>query len=108
MTNHNHQSDNKNINNEPKGQANAEFYENGQAEDILVETNYTEGEHIPPEYFFRTEKGMPPIEKKALELCKGRILDVGAAAGSHSLWLQNKGLEVTALEKSELACGVMK
>jgi SAM-dependent methyltransferase len=94
--------------NDPIGQAISDFYEFGEAPDIIVQTNYTEDETIPPSWFFRNEYEMPGIEQKALALSKGKILDVGAAAGSHALALQKRGLDVTALEKSELAAAVMK
>ena len=51
---------------------------------------------------------MPDVEKAAMENCSGKILDVGAAAGCHTLHLQNNGFDVTALEKSPLCCEVMK
>jgi 2-polyprenyl-3-methyl-5-hydroxy-6-metoxy-1,4-benzoquinol methylase len=59
-------------------------------------------------HFFRGENEMPEVEKAALKKCKGKILDVGAAAGCHSIVLQKKGFSVTALDKSELAVDVMK
>lgn len=93
---------------DPIGQAIADYYEYGTAEDILIQTNYTEDEQLSPVYFFRTEEEMPQIEQTAIKLSKGRVLDVGAAAGSHALALQNHGREVTALEKSALAAEVMK
>jgi cyclopropane fatty-acyl-phospholipid synthase-like methyltransferase len=47
---------------------------------------------------------MPILEQKALLLAKGKVLDVGCGAGSHSLYLQNeKNLEVTAIDISEKA-----
>ncbi|MDP3432213.1 MAG: methyltransferase domain-containing protein, partial [Bacteroidota bacterium] len=46
--------------------------------------------------------------KKAMALCKGRIHDVGACAGPHSVYLQEKGFELTAIETSELCCEVLK
>jgi cyclopropane fatty-acyl-phospholipid synthase-like methyltransferase len=47
---------------------------------------------------------MPILEQKALLLAKGKILDVGCGAGSHSLYLQNeKKLAVTAIDISEKA-----
>lgn len=94
--------------NDPVGQAIADFYKKGAAPDILINTNYTEGENLPPAYFFRTYDEMPKIERTAIENCRGKILDVGAAAGCHALELQKQGMDVTALEKSELACEVMQ
>ncbi len=90
------------------GHAISDFYTKGKADDIIIQTNYTEDEHLSPAYFFRTGKEMPLIEKTALKLSFGKILDVGAAAGSHSLLVQERGLDVTALEKSALAAEVMK
>ena len=94
--------------NDPIGQAIADYFELGEAPDIKIQTNYTEGELLAPAYFFRTESEMPEIEKTALKLCRGKVLDVGAAAGCHALVLQEKGLDITALEMSELAVEVMK
>ncbi|MEN8116560.1 MAG: SAM-dependent methyltransferase [Bacteroidota bacterium] len=94
--------------NDPFGQAIKEYFEKGKAPDIQVNSNYTEGESIPASYFFRTKNEMPETEQAALKKCRGKILDIGAAAGAHSLILQKKGYNVTALEKSELAGEVMK
>lgn len=43
-----------------------------------------------------------------MELAQGRILDVGACAGCHSLYLQQEAFQVTALERSGLCCKVMR
>ena len=51
-------------------------------------------------YLFRSFEQMPHLEQIALERAKGKILDVGCGAGSHSLYIQNKGLDVTAIDIS--------
>lgn len=51
-------------------------------------------------YLFREHVGMPILEQKALELCHGKILDIGCGAGGHSLYLQQKGQTVTGLDQS--------
>ena len=51
---------------------------------------------------------MPPIERTALDLSSGKILDVGAGAGCHSRELLGRGLQVVSLERSALLCDVMR
>src|SRR5690554_3436882 len=76
-------------------------YFNGKyTEDILTETNISEEDEFPLPYFFRSFKEMPTVEQKALKLAKGKILDVGCGAGSHALYLQNKGMDVMAIDTS--------
>jgi precorrin-6B methylase 2 len=94
--------------NDPFGNAISDFFEKGKAPSLTVNSNYTEDEEIPVSYLFRTEKEMPAVELDALKLCKGKTLDVGAAAGCHSLVLQKKGYNITALEISEKAVDVLK
>ncbi len=94
--------------NDPFGEAIHDYFETGKAPDLIVNSNYTEDEKIAASYFFRTEKEMPTIERTALKNCQGKVLDIGAAAGCHALLLQEKGFEVTALEKSEKACEVLR
>jgi precorrin-6B methylase 2 len=94
--------------NESFGEAIQDYFEKGKAPGLIVNSNYTKGEKIAASWFFRTEKEMPVIEQTALKKCKGKILDIGAAAGCHSIILQKKGFNVTALEKSEKAAEVLK
>jgi SAM-dependent methyltransferase len=58
--------------------------------------------------FFREPDMFSPIEIKALELCKGRVLDVGAGAGTHSLELQKRGHKVLAIDIAPCAVDIMK
>lgn len=83
------------------GQAIFDYYKNGKAENILTETSISEIDDLPVDYFFREFADMPKIEQKALELASGRVLDIGAGAGSHSIYLQNKkNMDVLALDIS--------
>ncbi|HZH72710.1 MAG TPA: class I SAM-dependent methyltransferase [Mariniphaga sp.] len=93
---------------DPIGKAIYDYHHFKQADEIIIHTNYTEDERIDPKYFFRDEEEMPALEKTAMDLCVGNVLDVGAGAGSHSLILQNRGINVTALEASPLATSVIK
>lgn len=75
---------------------------------FTVESNIADTEEWTVSLFFRSYDEMPEIEKAALALAHGKILDVGAGAGSHALWLQDNGREVTALDISPGAVDVMR
>jgi SAM-dependent methyltransferase len=90
------------------GKAILDFQTNNAPEDIVTETNISEADEMSADYLFRSYNEMPKLEKKALQLCKGRILDVGCGAGSHALYLQEKGFEVTAIDISENAIKACK
>lgn len=51
---------------------------------------------------------MPPIEQTALRLSTGKILDVGAGSGCHTLALREMGKDATAIDISPLSVKVMK
>jgi SAM-dependent methyltransferase len=57
--------------------------------------------------FFRESTAIL-LDKTALEHCRGRVLDVGAGVGIHSLYLQNNGFDVCAMDISPEACEVMQ
>ncbi|GHC61453.1 class I SAM-dependent methyltransferase [Ulvibacter litoralis] len=88
------------------GTALLDFYHGKYTEDIITETNISEEDILPLPYFFRTHAEMPQIERKALQLSKGKVLDIGCGAGCHALYLQEKGLPVTAIDTSEGAVEV--
>jgi len=85
------------------GKAILDYQTNTSPEDIVTETNITEADEMEVAYLFRDFNSMPKIEQTALQLAKGKILDVGCGAGSHSLYLQENGLEVTAIDISSNA-----
>jgi len=75
---------------------------------IVVNINKGKADDIPISYFFRAYDEMPELEKKALSLCTGKILDIGAGSGIHSLFLQDNGKDVTALDIKQGFVDVMK
>ncbi len=77
-------------------------------EELAIYINNEFSENMPVKYFFRNLDEMPQLEQIALKECKGRILDIGAGAGCHSLILQNKGLDVTALDIKKGFVDIMK
>ncbi len=88
------------------GQALLDYQLGNYTEDIKTYSSLDEEDAIPLPYLFRNYKEMPPIEQKALTLCTGKILDIGCGAGSHALYLQEKGQDVTALDYSKGATEV--
>lgn len=62
---------------------------------------------VPVEIYFRDWNSFPSIESFALSLSNGKVLDIGAGSGCHTLALQQEGIDVTALEISALNVEVM-
>jgi SAM-dependent methyltransferase len=83
---------------DPFEQAFFDYLEGNHKAELIIHTNKGEPEILPVAYFFRTFFDMPDLEKEALAACTGRVLDVGAGAGPHALYLQEKNFDVTALE----------
>ena len=91
------------------GKAILDYQTNNNPEDIITETSISEADEMSVAYLFRDFKEMPKLEQKALQLSKGKVLDVGCGAGSHALYLQNeKKLEVTAIDISTNAIEACK
>lgn len=88
------------MNNDPFGKAALDYLSGKRNIQIEVRSNIAEDEYIPADYLFRSFGQMPEIEQKALMMCNGNVLDIGAGVGSHALYLQNKGLEVDCIDTS--------
>lgn len=86
--------------NDPFGQAILDYLSGDYDPIIRVDSSITEDEEIPVDYLFRKEKELPEKEIIGLNACKGNVLDAGAGSGTHSVILQEKGVEVTALDYS--------
>lgn len=85
-----------------------DYYYHLAPKKLWIYNTYGPKEEMPVATYFRNKDNMSDIELKALEHCKGTVLDIGAGAGSHALWLQDKGLEVTAMDTSAKAVAVMQ
>lgn len=91
------------------GRAIRDYYHNENPEDLQTETSISELDELPVKYLFRDFNQMNKIEQKALKLAEGKVLDIGAGAGSHALYLQEeRNLDVTALDISPKSIEVCK
>lgn len=86
------------------GKAILDFQTNNTPENLITETSISEEDEMSVAYLFRDFSEMPKLEQHALELAKGKVLDIGCGAGSHSLYLQNvRNLDITAIDISKNA-----
>lgn len=100
---------------DPMGAAILDFQKKGKASKLHVLSSMFEEDEMPVKHLFRKYKEMPILEQKALDLAKGKVLDVGAGAGCHALALQEKMeidsnviTSVKAIDISPLSVEAMK
>lgn len=93
---------------DPMGAAIADYFNRHKADRLRVFSSQFDEDEIPVKQLFRTAKLMPLLERTALQLATGAILDVGAGSGCHALTLQEMNKEVCAIEISPLSVDVMK
>lgn len=89
------------------GKALLDYFNNNYSVNITVKSSISDDDEIPVPYLFRKETELPELEKRALKYCKGKVLDVGAGSGCHTIILNEKGFEVKAIDISEGAVEVM-
>jgi len=95
--------------NDPLGYAFNDYYFNFKNDATIRTISELGGnDTMPVSIFFRTYREMSQLEKTALKRCRGRVLDVGAGAGCHALWLQQNNHPVTAIDISPGAVEIMK
>jgi len=91
------------------GQALLDYQQGHHAAALTVQCSAADDEQLPAAYFFRTLLAMPELERQALDESRGRVLDLGAGAGCHSLELQSRGFtDVKAIDQSAGAVQVMQ
>jgi SAM-dependent methyltransferase len=92
---------------EPYGKALAAYHEGHTNAQLIIRRDDGLETPIPVGIFFREPSEFTPIEKAALDSCKGRVLDVGAGTGSPSLALQRRGISVTVIDINPHAVNIM-
>ena len=93
---------------DPMGAAIRDYFRQGKSAQLKVLSSLFDDDEMPVAHLFRSYHGMPPLEQRALNEARGKVLDVGAGAGCHALALQERGFDVTAVDISPLSCETMK
>lgn len=93
---------------DPMGAAISDYFNHRKADHLRVFSSQFDEDEIPVKDLFRSFQSMPLLERTALQLAEGRILDAGAGSGCHALALQDMGKEVCAIDISPLSVEVMK
>lgn len=98
----------KPVSQDPIGQAILDYSKFKKPFDIIVSSDLCDDDIIPIEVLFRSYDEMPEIEKMALAMSKGKVLDAGAGAGVHAKYLIEKGFTVTCIDSSKGAVDYLK
>lgn len=88
---------------DPMGQAILDSVLQRPSRPLVVHSTMFDDDEMPVSTLLRSPAEMPAIERRAIGLSRGRVLDVGAGAGCHSLALQANGLAVTSIDISPLS-----
>ncbi|HEX2532852.1 MAG TPA: class I SAM-dependent methyltransferase [Chitinophagaceae bacterium] len=90
------------------GTALLDYYRGIRSEKLWIHNTYGRKEEMPVSTYFREPEDWPVLEQDAAGYCYGSVLDIGAGAGTHALYLQEKGNSVTALDLSPGCVQVMR
>jgi len=93
---------------DPHARALRDYFGGAKDAAIVVHNSLGVCEALPVSVFFREPEDFFAFERVALELCRGRVLDVGAGTGVHSLYLQDRGHDVCAIDLLPEAVEIMR
>jgi len=91
----------------PLAQALVAYMEGDEGAELTVHADEGEPEPIPVSLFFRSRRELRELDREALSLVRGRVLDAGAGVGPLSLILQEGGVDVAAVEVIPEAVEIM-
>jgi len=80
----------------------------GRAEEYYLRRDDNTVERDSTSRYFRSWEKLPAHQRCLLNHAYGRVLDIGAGAGQHTLALQNRSLEVVAIDASPGAIEVCR
>lgn len=92
----------------PHGRALLDYLNGETSAQIVLAREDGKRMDVPVSLFFRGPSEFLALDLAAIEVCRDRVLDLGAGAGSHSLALQERGLSVFALDFLPEACVAMR
>ncbi|MFQ5678580.1 MAG: class I SAM-dependent methyltransferase [Gemmatimonadota bacterium] len=92
----------------PYGLALRAYADGGTAAELLLRREDGVTHSLPVSHFFRSPHAFTPLEIAALERCRGRVLDVGAGTGLHTLELLSRGFTVIAIDLCPEAVEIMQ
>jgi SAM-dependent methyltransferase len=86
----------------------AQFLRKAEENEIIERDDGYIGTGSNPGDYFNGYPKWSVVERKAIKLAKGKVLDIGAGAGRHSLYLQKRGNDVTPIDNSPGAVKVCR
>lgn len=86
----------------------AQFHNQMATNEIIERDDNFIGTGSDAGYYFSEYKDWSPLEREAVGLTAGRVLDVGCGAGRHALYLQEKGFDVIGIDNSPGAIKVCR
>jgi len=92
----------------PHGAALLAYFRGDTQAELVIRRDDGLEDRLPVSHFFRPPERFSPIERAALDHCRGHVLDIGAGTGLHSLVLQSRGLTVSAIDVNSLAVTIMQ